>query len=249
MSGSPSRADGNSSVQPWAVWLLNKRVAVPAVGMGKRWLPGTRGSRLPAAGRAGGTEGTGTTGTHHESPPALTHPSLSSASKPSHPTHPWGWFLCPTLCSAPGAEALPYTCGAPAGHVPMILRIGCGTESCPSHIPCPEISPPAEHDTLQVAQVRMDGLGIPRRMELVTPLVSLSVPPPLLSKTPVLSHHETKRNVHCILVSWPTLPFVIHQTRHGAWHCTSLQTKSLRSPGMREEDLRAPCEGQVAFGA
>lgn len=35
-------------LKPWAVWLLNKRAAVPAVGTGKpqRWLPGTRGSRL-----------------------------------------------------------------------------------------------------------------------------------------------------------------------------------------------------------
>lgn len=37
-------------LKPRAVWLLNKRVAVPAVGTGKplRWLPGTRDSRRPA---------------------------------------------------------------------------------------------------------------------------------------------------------------------------------------------------------
>lgn len=90
--------------------------------------------------------------------------------------------------------------------------------------------------------------GTPRRMALVG-LVSLSFPPPLPTKIPVLSHGETKRNFHCILVSSPTLAFVIHQTCHGAWHCTNLQMKSLESAGMRGQDLRAPCEGQVGFGA
>jgi len=80
------------------------------------------------------------------------------------------------------------------------------------------------------------------------PASSLSFPPPLPPKIPVLFHCETRRNVNHILVFWPTLPFVIHQTRHGAWHCTSLQTESLgrqcklESPGMREHELKVSTE-------
>lgn len=49
---------------------------------------------------------------------------------------------------------------------------------------------------------------------------SLPLPPPQPPKIPVLFHYETKRNVHCILVSRPALPFVNppNTARSLAWH-------------------------------
>lgn len=62
---------------------------------------------------------------------------------------------------------------------------------------------------------------------------SLSLPPPLPPNPPVLFHCVAKRDFHCILVSRPALPFVIHRAPCGAWRGTSPHAGSPGSPGTR----------------
>lgn len=79
------------------------------------------------------------------------------------------------------------------------------------------------------------------------PASFIALSPSLPPRTPGLFHRGRKRNAHCILVSRPALPFVIHQTRYGAWHSTSLKWScwaehELGSPGMAKHKLKAPAE-------
>lgn len=96
-------------LKPWAVWLLNKRAAVPAVGTGKpqRWLPGTRGSRLVSVSPC---------------PPSplfflLCPALLPSCSIPPVPCpQPKLLGVCPVLCPVPCSllhgSAVPHTSGS-----------------------------------------------------------------------------------------------------------------------------------------
>lgn len=235
-------------LKPWAVWLLNKRAAVPAVGTGKpqRWLPGTRGSRLVSVSPC---------------PPSpfffCCAPRCCQAA-PSHPSlapspSSWGSVLCSVLCPARCSTAQPCSIRvAPAGHRAWAMLLGHRRGTCfhpglaklhpcilPSSLPCSDTSPPAENAVSQSPQAGTDAQPLAWRPHWWPflgrcPLFScLPLPPPLPPKTSVLFHCVAKQDFHRILVSRPALPFVIHQAPSGAWRSTSPHAGSPGSPGTR----------------
>lgn len=232
-------------LKPWAVWLLNKRAAVPAVGTGKpqRWLPGTRGSRLVSvtlcppspffffflifccARRC-----------CQAAPSLAPSPSSWGFVRPSCALLAAPWLSCAT------SERLQLATGP--GPCSSGTDMGCAsTQNC-----TPESSPapfPAQTLLLLQKMPRVPRRG--RMLNLVAPkeqrwwpflgrcplFSSLPLPPPLPPKPPVLFHCVAKQDFHCILVSRPALPFVIHRAPRGAWRGTSPHAGSPGSPGTR----------------
>lgn len=233
-------------LKPWAVWLLNKRAAVPAVGTGKpqRWLPGTRGSRLVSVTLC---------------PPSpffffLFFAVPGVAAKLLHPLPPaqapGGLSVRPVPCSLLHGSAVPQVSVSSSpqglGHAPRAQTWDVLPPKTAPLNPPQLLSPLRHFSSCRKCPESPGGDGC-SALSLAAPkeqrwwpflgrcplFSSLPLPPPLPPKPPVLFHCVAKQDFHCILVSRPALPFVIHRAPRGAWRGTSPHAGSPGSPGTR----------------